>query len=122
MGSLERSPPWAAGKEVRMQHVTECHVDPVAGGASEAERKGSAMQHLAMAGMGCPNCANRVRNALLATRGVVDVEVDLAAALATVWYRPQDVGVVDLTNAVKAAGEGTHHRYLAIPVHSRFGS
>jgi copper chaperone CopZ len=99
-----------------MQHVTDCHVDPVAGRATAEERGHATIQHLALAGMGCPNCANRIRNALLATRGVVDVEVDLHAALATVWYRAPRASVSHLIDAVDGAGRATHHRYLAVPV------
>lgn len=102
-----------------MQHVTDCHVDPLAGRVTAEEREGSEVQYLALAGMGCPNCANRVRNALLQTRGVVDVEVDLPAALATVWYRSRDAGISDLVAAVARAGRDTHHRYLAVPVRMR---
>jgi copper chaperone CopZ len=99
-----------------MQRVTECHADPVTGRASVEERDRASVQHLALAGMGCPNCVHRIRNALLGTRGVVDVEIDLPAALATVWYRPKRASVADLTAAVDLAGEGTYHRYLAVPV------
>jgi copper chaperone CopZ len=91
-------------------------VDPVPGRGTEEERRRATVQHMAIAGMGCPNCANRIRNALTATRGLVDVDVDLPGALATVWYRPEGVGVADVTRTIEAAGEGTHHRYLGVPV------
>lgn len=103
-----------------MQHVTDCHVDPIANSASPGEREGAEVRYLALAGMGCPNCANRVRNALVAAHGVVDVEVDLPAGLATVWYRRGEAPVADLIHAVAGAGRGTHHRYLAVPVRARW--
>lgn len=99
-----------------MQHATECHVDPIAARATDTERHTAHLQYLAVAGMGCPNCANRVRNALLQTTGVVDVEVDLPAGLASVWYREGEVELSDLVGAVGRAGLATHHRYLAVPV------
>jgi len=99
-----------------MQHVTDCHVEPLAGRVPDAEREDAVVQYLALAGLGCPNCANRVRNALLRASGVVDVEVDLPAGLATVWYRPAEGRVSDLIAAVSVAGLGTHHRYLAVAV------
>lgn len=99
-----------------MQHVTDCRVDPVASRASSELKQKARIQYLALAGMGCPNCANRVRNALLGTQGVVDVEVDLPAGLATVWYRAGAVSLSDMVTAVAEAGQGTHHRYLAVPV------
>ncbi|GMV05241.1 MAG: hypothetical protein AMXMBFR53_15200 [Gemmatimonadota bacterium] len=102
-----------------MQHVTDCHVEPLEGRASEQERGGAREQILALAGMGCPNCANRIRNTLLRVRGVVDVEVDLPASLATVWYDPTTVQVPTLLDAVSLAGTSTMHRYLAVPLDAR---
>jgi len=83
------------------------------------ERDAAEIQYLALAGLGCPNCAMRVRNALLLTHGVVDAEIDLGSALARVWFRDGEVGVVDMVHAVALAGRGTHHRYLAVPVEDR---
>lgn len=99
-----------------MRHTGGCHVDPRMVRVSDDERRSAEIQQLALAGLGCPNCANRVRNALLTAPGVVDVEVDLSSALATVWYRRERTGVPNLVDAVAGAGRGTHHRYLAVPV------
>lgn len=99
-----------------MRHVTHCHVDPVAGRASSQERDDAESTHLGLSGLGCPNCANRVRNALLGVRGVVDVEIDLPRGLATVWREPREAEVSDLVGAVSDAARGTHHRYLANPL------
>ena len=82
------------------------------------ERRKATVLHLLVAGMGCPNCVNRVRNALLGARGVVDVEVDLRAGLATVWYRPGEMRLTELLAAVADAARRTHHSYLAVPVTS----
>jgi copper chaperone CopZ len=99
-----------------MQHLTDCHVDPIAGRASADDRRNAEVQYLAVAGMGCPNCAHRVRNALLRAPGVVDVEVDLPGGLASVWFRGAETGVSDLVEVVAAAGRETQHTYLAVPV------
>ena len=99
-----------------MQHTTHCHVEPIEGGASEAQRRSARVTHLGLAGMGCPNCAHRIRNALLRTPGVVDAEIDLQASLATVWHRPAEADTSDLVVAVANAARGTNHTYLAVPV------
>lgn len=102
-----------------MQHVTECHVDAAVRIVSESEKRRARTVHLAVAGMGCINCANRVRNALLEVEGVVDVDVDCRGGLTTVWCR-RDAGpkTGDLTAAVAECGRRSHHRYLAVPVRS----
>lgn len=75
---------------------------------------------LALAGLGCPNCANRVRNALLRTRGVLEAEIDLHGATGRVWcLSDSPVTVTDLVKAVVGASRGTHHHYLAVPLRSR---
>ena len=99
-----------------MQRFTDCHVDPIAPRMPASDRQDSQVLYLALAGMGCPNCANRVRNALLRAQGVVDGELDLAAALATVWYSGKEASFTHLIDAVADAGRGTHHRYLAVRV------
>lgn len=101
-----------------MQHVTDCHVDPVVSDASSEEKERATVQHLAVAGMGCPNCANRVRNSLLLRPAVLEAEVSLSTGLVTVWFDEGGAGVPDLLEAISQAGQGTHHRYLAVPVRS----
>lgn len=77
---------------------------------------------LGLAGLGCENCANRVRNALLRTPGVLEAEIDLREALGRVWCRPKSPPKeTDLVRAVVGASRGTHHRYLAVPLRSRLG-
>lgn len=103
-----------------MQHVTDCHVDPVASRADPEELERAPDVDLAVAGMGCPNCGNRVRNALMGQRGVLEVHVDVPRGLARVWYTAEDVGVEEILKAVRVAGEATHHRYIALSVGSRW--
>ena len=101
-----------------MQHVTDCHVDPVERRVTESERREARALHLSVAGMGCVNCANRVRNALMQVGDVVDVEVDVIAGLATVWHRAGRVRTEALVDAVADAGRMSHHRYLAVLIAS----
>lgn len=103
-----------------MQHITGCHVDPVASRTDPAELERALHVDLAVAGMGCPNCGNRVRNALMAQLGVLEVRVDVPRALARVWYTAEDIGLEEILKAVRVAGEATHHRYMAVRVGSRW--
>jgi copper chaperone CopZ len=103
-----------------MRHIEDCEVGPGADRASEEVRARADMEYLAVAGMGCPNCANRVRNALLRIKGVLDAEVSLPARLVRVWYERGTVRASELVEAVARAGRGTHHQYLAVPVRGRF--
>jgi len=101
-----------------VQHATDCTVEPVAPRAAPEQLRDADSVHLGVADMGCPNCGNSVRNALLGCPGVVEVEVDVPGALAQVWYHANVISVEDIVAKVEAAGEGTHHRYLAVPVGS----
>lgn len=99
-----------------MQHATDLPVDPMLPRADARAREAACCVDLAVAGMSCPSCANRVRNALLAHPGVVEVEVDASAALARVWYRDGRVGVRELVGIVAVVGESSPHRYIAVPL------
>lgn len=103
-----------------MQHLTDCHVEPVASRADPEELERALHVDLAVAGMGCPNCGNRIRNALMGHAGVLEVDVDVGRALARVWYTAEDIGLEEILKAVRVAGEATHHRYMAVPVGSRW--
>jgi len=69
---------------------------------------------LAVAGMGCPTCVNRVYNALARTRGVLDVDVSLESASARVVFDRAWVDGVDLVQAVASAGNDGRHSYRAV--------
>ena len=103
-----------------MRDSIGCHVEPIPNTLPSSARREADIIGLSLRGVRCPNCANRVRNALLGCPGVVDAVVDLAAAHAEVWYRPDQVGPTGLRRVVSKAGSGTHHRYLAVPVRSLF--
>jgi hypothetical protein len=51
-----------------------CHVDPVQKTPTVEERQKVQTILLIVRGMGCPNCAARVRNSLLALNGVIDAK------------------------------------------------
>lgn len=68
---------------------------------------------LVIAGMGCPNCARRVRNALVSEEGVGDATVKLIPPVSHVLYDADRVTKERLIAAVGRAGVGTHHQYRA---------
>ncbi len=102
-----------------MQHAIDPPVAPLPANAPPSALEGTASVHLALAGVGCANCANRIRNALLRTPGVLEVEVLPDGAVVRVWRDPA-VPVKTLVAAVVAAGEGTPHAFAAVPIRSRF--
>src|SRR4051812_16455784 len=59
---------------------------------------------LAVAGMTCASCVNRIERFLRKTDGVESASVNLATEIATVRYRPDRAGRSELVHAVAAAG------------------
>lgn len=97
-----------------MSASDDCHVEPIErDSVDESVLQAADRVYLAVTDMGCPNCAHRVRNALLAVPGVLDASVHLAAGQAAVACRDDSVGVDDLVGAVEDASQGTRHRYTA---------
>ena len=91
-----------------------CFVEPIyKDPASEEQTKKAARATLAVSGMGCSNCANRVRNSLLALYGVVDAYVDHTAGIAQVSFNPNMETIDDLIQAVTLAGGDDRHEYSA---------
>jgi copper chaperone CopZ len=90
-----------------------CHVDALHKAPSVEERREHAAAILAVSGMGCPNCANRVRNSLLQVYGVLSVDIALEVGMARVAFNPVLAGPTDLTRAVAAAGGDGRHEYRA---------
>jgi copper chaperone CopZ len=90
-----------------------CHVGAIHKAPSVEERQEQATALLAMQGMGCPNCVNRVRNSLLQVYGVVSAEIDLESGRAKVIFNPRLTGTEDLRQAVAAAGQDARHKYRA---------
>lgn len=93
-----------------------CHVEQLDKSPSSEERRVIATAVLGVEGMGCPNCANRVRNSLLKVYGVVSAEVTLDPGKAEVVFNPRLVGADHLMHAVAAAGGDGRHEYRAHPI------
>lgn len=91
-----------------------CYVEPIyKNAASEDEIRNADRALLAVWGMGCPNCATRVRNSLLSVEGVIGVDVYLNMAMAEVRYDGRRVLPQALVNAVSSAGNDDRHEYRA---------
>ena len=96
-----------------MSEHDNCHVDPLEKPIDSQAIEGAVAAYLQVGGMGCPNCAMRVRNGLLGLGGVFAADVDLAQGLAAAAYDPQQVTTEDLIQAVAGAGNDGHHHYFA---------
>jgi copper chaperone CopZ len=68
---------------------------------------------LRVSGMGCPNCALRVRNGLLGVSGVISAEVDHITGTARVTIDGAYMNILSLADAVAQAGDEQRHRYHA---------
>lgn len=91
-----------------------CRVEPTQKITTPDERKNLAVVGLTIWGMGCPNCANRVRNGLIALVGVVEADVDHTTGFAFVEYNPDLVTLPALLQAVAQAGDDDRHKYIAM--------
>src|SRR5574342_55950 len=90
-----------------------CYVEPIYKSASADQIRDADNALLAVWGMGCENCATRVRNSLLALEGVYGVDVYLNMALAEVRYDSQKLPAEMLVEAVSRAGNDGRHEYRA---------
>lgn len=91
-----------------------CYVEPIyKNTVSDEERRKADSALLTVWGMGCENCAMRVRNSLLALDGVYGVDVYLNMATAEVSYDSKKVSADALVNAVARAGNDGRHEYRA---------
>ena len=91
-----------------------CYVEPIyKNSASTDQLQKAEIATLAVWGMGCENCATRVRNSLLSLDGVHGVDVYLNMALAEIRYDSKKVSVNALVNAVSRAGNDGRHEYRA---------
>ena len=80
-----------------------CHVEPLQKTATAEEQQTTTSALLTVQGMGCPNCAARVRNSLLSLKGVVDAEVDHTIGMAEVVFNPNLTAIPALIEAVAPA-------------------
>src|SRR5574339_613157 len=91
-----------------------CYVEPVYKDLVPAEQLQKADKAtLIVWGMGCPNCATRVRNSLLALNGVYGVDVYLNMAVAEVSYGSQKIRPTEFAAAIAKAGNDGRHEYRA---------
>ena len=93
--------------------TSNCHVDLIEKPLEQQALDRAQFALLLVQGMGCPNCARRVHNGLLALDGVLAVDVVLERGLAQVLYDPEQVSPIALLPAVAAAGNDGRHHYAA---------
>ena len=97
-----------------MEH--NCHVDTVQKIVTAKEREVTETILLAIQGMGCPNCAMRVYNSLIASTGVISASVNHIVGIAQVTFNPNLIGITELLDAIAKAGNDGRHSYSAIPI------
>ena len=91
-----------------------CYVETIQKSPATADQLQNAEPAtLAVSGMGCENCATRVKNSLLSLEGVYGVDVYLNMALVEVIYDRNTVLPSALTDAVARAGNDGRHQYRA---------
>lgn len=90
-----------------------CYVEPIQKSALDHVIQSADRILLIISGMGCPNCATRVRNGLLLLDGVHDAEVLLNMRMAEVYFDEKKVSAEMLIQAVAGAGNHGRHNYLA---------
>jgi copper chaperone CopZ len=90
-----------------------CQVRAIHKTADEAALLNSAVAVLHVSGMGCGNCAQRVRNSLLGLPGVLAARVDLAEGLIRVNFTSAGTDLQQMLDAVASAGNDGRHEYRA---------
>ena len=91
-----------------------CYVEPIYKNMPSADQIQKADRAtLVVWGMGCENCATRVRNSLLSLEGVYGVDIYLNMALAEVNYDREKISANELVTAVSGAGNDGRHHYRA---------
>ncbi len=91
----------------------QCDVKPIAPATFADASNDARIIKLLVSGMGCRNCATRVRNSLLQVKGVISADVDWKSGLTFVDYIPEQTTAMALINAVAQAGDGQRHQYVA---------
>lgn len=97
-----------------MEHKANCHVDDVNKEVDPKALESAEVAWLAITGMGCENCARRVRNGVLSLNGVLRVDVDLGRHMAKVAYDPNEVNAEQFPVAIAEAGRASNHNYFAM--------
>ena len=96
-----------------MSEQDRCYVEPIDKPLDHAQLAHSLVAYLRVHGMGCPRCATRVRNGLLALNGVLLADVFLPDGMAAAAFDPKLVTPDDLLMAVASAGNDGRHHYRA---------
>ncbi|PKN98425.1 MAG: hypothetical protein CVU42_11990 [Chloroflexi bacterium HGW-Chloroflexi-4] len=90
-----------------------CNVEPIIQTPSEEEKNLVKFLYLVTSGLNCPNCAMRVRNALISTSGIIDVKIDYFDGMTEVTYIPSFIEPSTVPDLISKAGNGAHHQYSA---------
>jgi copper chaperone CopZ len=90
-----------------------CHVEPIQKAVLDSVLKNADTALLAVSGMGCPNCAARVRNGLVSLEGVHHAEIYLDTGLTEVYFDGSKITPEMLICAVARAGNDGRHHYEA---------
>ena len=88
-----------------------CHVEPIQVIVTIEEQQATALILLGLQGIGRPNCAARVRDNLLALKGVIEAEVNHINGTAHVEFNPNLVTMAALFEAVAQASNDGRRRY-----------
>jgi len=96
-----------------MDRDSHCHVELILKPFDEKDCSEISEAGLLISGMGCPNCAIRVRNALIQLDGVNWVNIDLESGRAQVAYDATKISPEQFMPAVAAADPQGRHRYQA---------
>lgn len=91
----------------------DCHVEPINKAVTDDELAQESRVLFEVLGMGCVNCATRVRNSIIGLHGVVSAEVDHMRGLADVSYNPGLTTVEEMVQVVAQAGGDARHEYRA---------
>lgn len=90
-----------------------CDIKAIQKTISEEEKQTTQVTYLAIEGLNCPNCAIRVRNALLNVLGVTDANIDSTLGLGEVTFNPALLERASLIDIVSNAGGDGIHSYSA---------
>ncbi|MGE5140754.1 MAG: heavy-metal-associated domain-containing protein [Rudaea sp.] len=86
-----------------------CPVELVEKPICQDELTEARMARVVVLGIVCPNCAARVRKALLELDGVLSADVDWKSGLALIDHIPSIAGASALLRAIAAAGADAEH-------------
>lgn len=71
---------------------------------------------LRIEGMGCTQCAERIRASLVACPGVRGARVELGSSTASVVFDPSQLSVDQVMEIIERIGMTSGHAYAAVPV------